>query len=267
MTTLYLLDIMLKKVMSTNNPKIEIRDLRSGDWLWTHKTVLFSPYISASDFKVYSGLASYAGNLDQKSWPSLLTLATKLHIGKSTVIRSLKILEACKLIQIDRRDGTSNLYSLLHFDDVEAPTAPKKTQSSHHRMIKFFHETTQKTRKITPVWNPRDTAHLKRVLEMAILSEDQLEQLMLYFLASPQFKKFTPSMATFFSAGIFNGLQNTMKNDPNFWKDLDSFSASINSSTLFEVKRSHIPERSMSEMIEQLSKKMSLNKKTEHVAA
>ena len=252
--------------MSNTNPKIEIRDLREGDWLWTNKAVLFSPYISASDFKVYSGLASYAGNHDQKSWPSLNTLATKLNVGKSTVIRSLKVLEACKLIQVDRRDGTSNLYSLLQCEQVEAPSTPTKAQSAHHRLIKFFHETTQRTRGITPIWNPRDTAHLKRVLNMAILNEDQLEQLMLYFLAAPQFKKFTPSMATFFSAGIFNGLQNTMKNDPNFWKDMDSF---YNRLRPKEEPRATgevgVPMQSMSEMVRQLTERLSVERTKEHV--
>lgn len=259
--------------MSNNNPKIEIRDLRSGDWLWTHKTILFSPYISASDFKTYCGLASYAGNHDQRSWPSLQTLATKLNMGKSTIIRSLKILESCKLIQIDRRDGTSNLYSLLHFNEVEAPTAPTKKQSTHHRLIKFFHETTQRTRKITPIWNAKDGAHLKRVLSMAILSEDQLEQLMLYFLAAPQFKKFTPSMSTFFSAGIFNGLQNTMQNDPRFWKDLYSYMDRLDGNVpekgvdAYADRKPTIAMTSMSEMVKNLTERMAVNKTKDHVAA
>lgn len=252
--------------MSNTNPKIEIRDLRSGDWLWTHKAVLFSPYISASDFKVYSGLASYAGNHDQRSWPSLNTLATKLNIGRSTVIRSLKVLEACKLISVDRRDGTSNLYSLLECKEVMAPATPTKAQSAHHRLVKFFHETTQRTRGITPIWNPKDTAHLKRVLNMAILNEDQLEQLMLYFLAAPQFKKFTPSMSTFFSAGIFNGLQNTMRNDPNFWKDVDSFYNRLRpraeTRTTAQVG---VPITSMQEMVKQLSERLSVNREKTHV--
>jgi hypothetical protein len=170
-------------------------------------------------------------------------------------------------VQIDRRDGTSNLYSLLQCEEVEAPTAPTKAQSPHHSLIKFFHEQTQTHRGVTLKWSPRDTAHLKRALQTGILTQSQLEQLMLYFLASPQFKRFTPSMATFFSAGIFNGLQNTMKNDPGFFKELYSYEVRSGRKAEGEKQTSEadIPMRSMSEMVKQLSEKLSMNRETTYV--
>lgn len=243
--------------MNHDDKKLEVRDMRNGDWLWTSKAILFSQYISDSAYRVYSALASFSGNSDQRSWPSHQTLAQKLNCSRSTVIRSLRLLEACEVIRVDRRDGVSNLYVLLPCKEVLAPVAPKKEESSHHRLIQFFHETTKKTRGIKPLWNPQDTAHLKRVLSLTILSEEQLEQLMLYFLASSKFKRYSPSMAVFFSAGIFNGLMNSMKNDPGFWKELDRYAAQFMGE---DHKRIPISLAKMTELIKELEVKMTIKK-------
>lgn len=201
---------------------MEVRDLRQGDWLWTHKAVLFSKHISPSDFKVYCGLASYAGNENQQSWPSMITLGTALNLSKSTVLRSLRVLELCGLVRIDRRDGTSNLYSLLKCEEVQTPEI-KKADSTHHKLVQFFHVICQRTRGVKPLWSAKDTARLKKVIETGILNEDQIEELILYFLAAPQYRKFSPSMATFLSSSILNGLMNAMQNDRKFWKDLEGY--------------------------------------------
>lgn len=245
--------------MEGEGAKIEVRDLRQGDWLWTHKKVLFSPHISASDFKVYSGLASHAGNADQRSWPSLQTLATELHLSRSTVIRSMRVLVSCKLVGVERREGMSNVYILLPSKEVPAPLPVKKENSPHHRLIAFFYETTQKTRGVKPVWGTKDLGRLKQVLEMAVMDDEQIERLMLYFLASPKFKKYSPSLATFFSSGIFNGLMNSMRNDSSFWKDLDRFSEQF----LPRAKPVAIPMVSMTEMVQRLTGKMTITKPRE----
>lgn len=213
---------------NTENPKIEVRDLRAGEWLWTHKAVLFSPHISASEFKVYCGLAAYAGNSDQQSWPSMITLGTKLNMSKSTVVRSLKILEATGLIRTERREGTSNLYSLLKCEDVQAPAAPKKAQSAHHHAIDTFHKASMHFRGMKPRYAPKDLAALRRVLKEGVLTEDQFDQLIIFYMADPVIKrKFGPSLSTFLSAGIFNGLMNRMLNGETFYKDLDRHAAAF----------------------------------------
>jgi len=106
-------------------------------------------------------------------------------------------------------------------------------------------------RKVTPTWSPKETMHLKRVLAMNLMSQTQIEQLMLYFLASPRFKKFGPSMSVFFSAGIFNGLMNAMENDPNFWKELDNYSIRLRGKE--NAVQVDIPMRNMKDMLAQLS--------------
>lgn len=238
------------EVMSNNiHPKIEVRDLRSGDWLWTHKAVLFSD-LPDSAFRVYSALAAFAGNEDQRSWPSMITIAERVRSSKSTVVRAMKLLEQCELVRVDRRDGTSNLYTLLPVKEVRIPK-PTKAQSTHHSLVRFFHDTTVRVRKVTPTWSPKETMHLKRVLAMNLMSQTQIEQLMLYFLASPRFKKFGPSMSVFFSAGIFNGLMNAMENDPNFWKELDNYSIRLRGKE--NAVQVDIPMRNMKDMLAQLS--------------
>lgn len=245
----------MNAMSNEQNPKIEVRDLRAGDWLWTNKTILFSE-LPDSAYRVYSALAAFADNKDQRSWPSMLTIAQRIHSSKSTVVRAMKLLEACKLVQVDRRDGTSNLYTLLPCKDIVLPTL-KKEQSPHHQLIKFFEETTKKTRGVKIVWSPKEFGHLKRVLAYEILTVEQIEQLMLFFLASPQFAKFTPSFATFFSGGIFTGLMNTMKNDPDFYKQLDRYAMQCRIED--NEPRRNIPMRSMQSMVAQLAKKMSMS--------
>lgn len=249
--------------MSNNNenPKIEVRDMRDSDWLWTHKAVLFSRHISASDFKVYCGLASYANNHHQQSWPSLLTLAQKLNLSKSTVVRALKILEACNVIRVERRDGTSNLYSLLkcESDIMIAPLPVPKDKSPHHQLIQFFHETTIQFRGIKPIWDKKDTKRLKDILTLGLIDNDKIEQLMLFFLAAPRFKKFSPSMSVFFSAGIFNGLMNAMKNDTTFWKEMNQYQTQLGRGKISNEVRPY----DVSKMLKQLTDKMTIQRDAE----
>lgn len=238
-----------------NNNKMEVRDAREGEWLWTNKAILFSQYVNDSAYRVYSGLAAYSGNNDQRSWPSLITLSTKLNLAKSTVIRAIRLLEALGLISARRIVGSHNIYTLLPCKEIKPPTAVNKKASPHHRLIEVFHRSTMKFRNIKPVWGQKDVASLKRVLTSEILTEQQIEQLIIYFTGAPQFKKFSPSMSTFFSSGIFNGLMNGMKNDPEFWKILDRLAVEFYGEP---KERTLIPQNSMAKMIEALTAKMTI---------
>jgi len=96
-----------------SNDGIEIRDLRQQEWVWTSKAVLFSEYVDGNAYKVYSGLASYADNRTQESFPSIMTLAKRLHIGRTTIIKALQVLEDTGFIAVERREGLASIYSLL----------------------------------------------------------------------------------------------------------------------------------------------------------
>lgn len=126
----------------------------------------------------------------------------------------------------------------------------QKTRKPHSQFVEFWHETCYRARGVKPVITGKDARNLKRVLDMKILSQSQLEQLAVYFLAHPTFRKFSPSIATFLSSGILNGLMNRSRNDGNFWKELDMFASSY-------VKEPEKSEKSVksvkSEMVERLA--------------
>lgn len=103
------------------NTKIEIRDLREDDWVWASKTFLFHPNVDSKMCKVYFGLAAYANNGTQRSFPGIQTLAQRLHMGRSTVIRSIQELEKYHFISVDRTLGTHNIYSLLKITGSSPP--------------------------------------------------------------------------------------------------------------------------------------------------
>ena len=121
---------------------IEIRDQRQGNWVWVHKVILFDMRVSASDYKVYSGLASYADNTEQNAWPSIPTLADNLNIGRATVIRSLKNLESIGAIDVERREGTSNVYTLLDVSEVNGEVARRKPKGTPPEKPKEIYEAT-----------------------------------------------------------------------------------------------------------------------------
>lgn len=95
------------------NPTIEVRDLREQDWIWTSTAVLFHPEVSGNVYKVYCGLSSFANNQTQKAFPSTRTLAMRLNMSRTTVIRSLEALETIGAVSIERPGGVHNIYFLL----------------------------------------------------------------------------------------------------------------------------------------------------------
>lgn len=113
-----------------SNDTIEVRDLRQNEWVWISKAILFCKEVNGNVYKVYSGLASYADNHTQESFPSLVTLARKLHMGRTTVIKSLQLLEELGFVSIEKREGLSNIYSLLKIVDDRPVRAPKPKQEA-----------------------------------------------------------------------------------------------------------------------------------------
>ena len=99
--------------------------------------------------------------------------------------------------------------------------------SAHSVFIKFFDENCRKTRGVKPVITGKDGRNLKRVLDLKMVSEPELEQIALYFLSDRYYKKFAPSISTFLSAGILNGLVDSLKNRPTFWKEMDDYMVRI----------------------------------------
>ncbi len=109
--------------------------------------------------------------------------------------------------------------------------------SAHKEFIKFFYDNCQRFRSIKPIITKADAKNLKRILDLKILNQSELEQLAVYFLANRYYKKFSPSISTLFSSGIINGLMNNAKNNEIFWKELDSYMTQINDKTDIEPKK------------------------------
>jgi hypothetical protein len=94
---------------------IEIRDLRQQDWIWTSKALLFHEQIDGNNFKVYCGLAAYANNNTQEAFPSIITLANRLHMSRNTVINGLKSLEENGFISIEKQEASTMCTRFLAF--------------------------------------------------------------------------------------------------------------------------------------------------------
>ena len=111
-------------------------------------------------------------------------------------------------------------------DTHKTKSKPSTKQSfyapgAHRRLIQFFHDTTLKSRGFKPTFSAIDGKRLKDVLALELVPEQDLEKFMLFFIAHHTFKTFTPSLTTFLSAGILNGMRNRILNDPKFYKELD----------------------------------------------
>ena len=122
---------------------IEIRDLRKQDWIWTSKTLLFHKDVDGNGYKVYCGLAAYADNRTQEAFPSIDTLAERLHIGRNTVIRALQKLELVKVISVERETGKHNVYCLLDIQPEDVPRPNKRSpeeprQATPGDVVRYF---------------------------------------------------------------------------------------------------------------------------------
>mgnify|MGYP003393594543 CR=1 FL=1 len=96
--------------------------------------------------------------------------------------------------------------------------AEGKKPSAHKEFIDFFFRATKRSRSITPIITGQDGANLKRVLKLELLTPTELQQAAIFFLVSPQYRQFSPTISTFLSAGIITGIANVMRNrGTDFW--------------------------------------------------
>lgn len=98
----------------SNNTKIEVRDLRNGDWYWIHKRVLkeYASKVGATGVAVYNLLASFA-NKDQSCFPSQKYIGKHLGYSRATVNKAVKLLERHGLVRIEKKSRGGCVYYLL----------------------------------------------------------------------------------------------------------------------------------------------------------
>lgn len=96
--------------------KIEVRDLRNGDWYWIHKIVYeeYAEKIGIGGLAAYNALCYYS-NQKSECFPSLNTMAKKLNCSIPTLLKYLSILEKYKLIKkVNRqKENLPNIYYLI----------------------------------------------------------------------------------------------------------------------------------------------------------
>jgi hypothetical protein len=91
--------------------------------------------------------------------------------------------------------------------------------------VEFWYEAVKAGRGIAYMKGAADMKNLKRVLDLKVITETELEQLALFFLHDPSCKKLPPTIAVFLSGGVLTGLQNVMKNDgERFWPRVERYS-------------------------------------------
>jgi biotin operon repressor len=97
-----------------NNQTIESRRLKDGNWYWVDKDVIqrYTPRIGAVGIAVYNFLASMA-NSTQKCFPSQEYVGKALGYSRTTVNRTIKVLEGAGLIHVEKRGNSRNIYRLL----------------------------------------------------------------------------------------------------------------------------------------------------------
>jgi len=105
---------------TSTDTSIKPRTLRNGQFCWLDTSIVaaYGPQIGAHGIAVYVALATHASHDTQACWPSIQRIASLTKLGRSTVKRALRTLEATGLVHIQARqdgegDPTSNLYTLL----------------------------------------------------------------------------------------------------------------------------------------------------------
>ncbi|MEM0171814.1 MAG: helix-turn-helix domain-containing protein [Conexivisphaerales archaeon] len=97
--------------------KIDVRDIKDGDWYWIPRTVFedYAPKIGVVGLALYNAYASYARDKGV-AFPSQKIISEKLGISVKTIIKYNKILQANKLIKIEKRKRkVKEKLTLLHF--------------------------------------------------------------------------------------------------------------------------------------------------------
>ena len=141
----------------SNGEKIEIRDLRNGDWYWVHKAVIreYALKVGAIGIVVYNFLASLA-NGRQQCFPSQKYMAEALGYSRATIGKKIKLLERSGLIRVEKRSRYHRVYHLL-----KVRCKPRETQMSTYGNSEFPLVDTNNN-KLTRIINNIDISNFKK---------------------------------------------------------------------------------------------------------
>ena len=111
--------------------KLEVRNLKDGDWYWIQRAVIqdYASKIGSTAIAVYNFLAAMANN-KQSCFPSQKYIAEKIGYSRSTVNRSIQLLEEHSLIGKAKRSRYHCVYHLLKVRSSADRTQMPKRENS-----------------------------------------------------------------------------------------------------------------------------------------
>ena len=130
-----------------------------------------------------------------------------------------------------------------------------KEKSKHRQLVEYFYEVSKSARGFKPIVTAKDAGQLKRILELEILSVNEIEMLMLYFLADVSYRNLGPSIATMMSSTVLNSLINKLRNRAKFYRELEGYMRHLPKKQGFKVSKD------IDKKINDLISKLTINKK------
>lgn len=131
------------------------------------------------------------------------------HTTKETLITKDNTMQSAEPTALEKEKKT----------EVEITPKPP---SPHKLFVDYWHRNVKRARRINPIITGMDGKNLQRILKAGV-DADTLEKAAIYFLHDPSFRTFSPSISTFLSNGVINGLMSRMQNEPGFWKKMDTY--------------------------------------------
>jgi len=115
-----------------SDEKIQVRDVRNGDWYWVSKVILdeYGGRLKPIGIAIYNCLAAHA-NQEGFCFPSHGYIAKKIGASISSVQRGIRELIKLQIIRKSRK-RYHNVYYLLKLDRSDRPNSNKTGQSDQH---------------------------------------------------------------------------------------------------------------------------------------
>jgi hypothetical protein len=99
----------------------------------------------------------------------------------------------------------------------------EKEKTIHRQLVEFWSNTALKTHGIRPTISGKDAKNLQVILKAGFISQTNMEQIMLYFLASPSYRNVSPTISSMLHPTFLNSLRSKAVNRAQFHKELDQY--------------------------------------------
>lgn len=233
--------------MEKETSKIEVRDVRNGDWYWVSRTVLedYAAKIGAVGLALYNAYASYVREKGS-AFPSQKTISKRLGISLKTIRKYNRILIENGLIKIEsgRRIGKSNVITLLKMrgrkqlprgcelssypggeevptkeNNIKENTNVESKDSSVKEIFDYFRNEVRAVRGFDPEMSWGKDGRLTK-LRLKKYTQEQIKKLIDWYLGSNFSERLGISLATCLSTYVVNLWKSGMASQPHYpiWK-------------------------------------------------